>query len=323
MAKLRLVFLRPFKNKDKAYLIGALGGAFDIVESVGFDDATLAESIQGMDVAIGSRLSPAVLAAADQLKLLQTPAAGLDGLDLPALAQRGIMVANSHSNAPLVAEYAIGMLLALFKRLSTNDRLLRSGIRPTGPDSYPKSLFGRTIGLLGLGHVGQAMLGLLAPWNVSILSAVRRPDQHATLCAHHQKLLLTTVENVLARSDAVVLSLPLTQHTRGLLDRNKLTLLRSDAVLVNVGRAEVIDRPALLQALAAGQLAGLGLDVWWSDRQEQDASEFTRFDRVIVSPHRAGADAENSPHLPGVVTNLLAYARNGKPLDIVDCAQGY
>lgn len=323
MTKPRLILLRPFRERDRTYIQTALGRTFEIFEPVDFEDSTLAASIQGMDAAIGVGLTPAVLAAADQLKLLQTPGAGFDGADLAALSQRGIMVANSHSNAPFVAEHAMGMLLALFKRLLPNDRALRTGFLPIGQDSFPASLFGSTIGLLGLGHVGQALLRLLVPWGVSVVSAVRRPERYSPICAQHKELSLTSVEGVLERADAVVVSLPLTPHTRGLLDCDRLPLLRAGTILINVGRAEVIDRRALFQALTSGQLAGVGLDVWWSDRPELDAVEFARFDQVIMSPHRAGSDAQNSPHLYGVVANLLEFARTGRPIDLVDVAREY
>jgi phosphoglycerate dehydrogenase-like enzyme len=321
--KPRLVFLRPFGASDRAFLRAALDPAFDVVEPPAFDDATLAAAVGDADAVLGARLGPAVLDAARRLKLVQTPGAGLDGLDLAALSRRVIMVANSHSNAGVVAEYALGMLLALAKGFVASDRGLRASTPPAVAGERPQSLAGGTVGLLGLGHVAQALLPLLAPFRVSLLAAARRPQRHQALCEAFPALTLTDVDDLLQRADAIVVTLPLTPQTRGLLDARRLALMPASTLLINVGRAEVIDRQALLAALAFNPQRRVGLDVWWSDRADADAADFAPYTEMLLTPHRAGSDAQCSPHLVGIVTNLLAFAQHGRPVDLVDCAAGY
>lgn len=317
-ARPRLLFLRPFRDRDLAYLRARLEPEFELLIPPAFDDATLAPLIATADAALGGRLSPALLDAATRLKFLQNPGAGSEGLDLAALAARGVMVGNSHSNAPYVAETALGLALSLVRRIAVNDRCLRAGRLPAGDSAgLGHSLFGARVGLIGFGHVGGAILDLLAPFRVQASAWVRRPR------AARPGVTFASLAEVLAASEVIFASLPLTAATRGVLDREALAACRPGAVLVNVGRAEVIDRAALVDALAQGRPAGAALDVWWSADTLADAADFAAFDNVILSPHRAGTHGAFATHLPGAVDNLLAFARTGRPADLVDSTAGY
>lgn len=318
MTKLRLVTLRKFNERDLSYLNNRLKNDFDLIVPTAFDDQTLTLAVTDAEAAIGGHISTTVLTAARRLKFLQNPGSGVNGLDLTALAARGIAVGNSHSNAPYVAETALSLALSLIRRTAINDRSLRAGRslihdRPV----LGGSLIGSCVGFVGFGHVGQAIHRLLDPFGVQATAWVRRPRPDS------QGIRFLPLPQVLANSDVIFVSLPATAGTQSILDAQAFRLCRPDAILINVGRAEVIDRTALLAALRDGRLGGAGLDVWWSDDIWTETSDFATLDNVILSPHQAGTHNRFATHLPGAVENLLAFARTGKGLDIVDPIAGY
>lgn len=319
-----LVLLRPFRDRDLTYLHQQLDPCYNVIEPLTFDANVLEESVNEADVVLGGRITPRLVSRAGKLKLVQIPGAGLDGLDLKLLSEQGIMVANSHSNAPYVAEYALGMLLTLMKKLTTNDRQLRSGYSPSFEQtSLSGSLFGARIGLWGLGHIGRALLELLRPWQTSFLAYVRTPDRHAALINNFPGLSFVTKEQILLMADAHVIMLPVTPSTREIIDAQAFAKMKPGTLLINVSRAEVIKRDALLQALRDRKLGGVGLDVWWSNNIVEDAADFSFFDNVLLGAHRAGTHSDFAPHLKGVVENLRSFAETGKPVNLVDPIEGY
>ncbi|MBI2470424.1 MAG: hypothetical protein HYV59_04180 [Planctomycetes bacterium] len=323
-AKPTLVLLRPFRDRDLAYLHQQLDSCFEIVEPPSFDDTVLERFIGEADVVLGGRITPHLMSRAGKLKLVQTPGAGLDGLDLKLLLENGIMVANSHSNASYVAEYALGMLLTLTKKLTTNDRQLRSGSSPSfEPTNLSGSLFGARIGLWGLGHIGRVLLELLQPWQTSFLAYARRPDRHVALINNFPRLSFVTQEQILRAADAHIITLPVTHSTREIIDAQAFDLMKPGTLLINVSRAEVINRDALLHALRNGKLGGVGLDVWWLTNIVADIEDFLSFDNVLLGAHRAGTHSNFAPHLKGVIENLRVFAETGKPVDLVDPIEGY
>ena len=318
---LRLAVLRPYRGADRERLWRTLSPWFTLVEPAAFDPDSLAGAVAGADAAIAAALPAPVLAAADRLALLQTPGTGVEGLDLAALARRGIAVCNSHSGAGEVAEHAVALLLALARRIPLHDRLLRQGEWFRGGDGTDRTrmslpLSGATVGLLGLGHVGRALQARLAGFGVTFLA-----------CRHRSPAPegIETVElnELLARADAVMVSLPLTEATRGLIDAAALARMKPEALLVCVGRAEVIDRAALLAALDHGHLGGAALDVWWQPDGIEAVNGFTGLDTVVLSPHRAGTRADGNPALDDVIANLIAFARDGVMRNRVDPVAGY
>lgn len=315
----RLALLRPFREADRSFLAAQLDDLFELVDPPGFDPAGLAQAMTGAEVVLAARMGADLLAGARDLRLVQTPGVGLEGLDLPAIKRAGAMVSNSHSNALYVAEHALGLTLDVVRRITRNDSALRRrAIDPTCRDHFGASLHGATVAVLGLGHVGAEVIRLLAPFRSRVLGVCRTHGRHRDL-----GVSIVDLEAALAEADVVVVALPLTPATKGLLDARALAGMKDRAVLVNVSRAEVVDRAALLARLGSGRLGGAALDVWWSSDMAQDAFDFLPFDNVVLSPHSAGSHRDFATHLPGVVDNLRAFALTGRPIDLVDLDAGY
>lgn len=209
-------------------------------------------------------------------------------------ARPGLTLHNSHFNAPFVAQHALALLLACSDRLTRYDQALRRGDWRQG--SGPKSvhLAGRTAVLLGYGAIGRALVPMLRGLGMAVEAVRRRPDRSAHEVREHAT---EDLANVLPRADVLIVSLPDTPATTGLLDADALAAMPQGALVVNVGRGNVLDEDAAWSALERGHLGSLGLDVWWRYPDDREARAATLPSRrpfhlhpdVVLSPHRANA----------------------------------
>ncbi len=311
MVKPRLLFLRQFAHVDHAWLLDRLEPFYEVIRPHSYDEKTLSVLIRDADVALGAKMSASMLAAALQLKLLQTPGTGLEQLDLDAFAAHGVGVCNSTSHAPQVAEHALSMLMALMRKIALHDRLLRQGTwyKPDGSandDMYQSdALVGANVGFVGYGKINQAIAKLLSGFGVSTFVHCRRTVESVRMVG---------LSELMQVSDAVFVAVPLNDQTCGIIGERELSVKQPAPYLVNISRAEVVDRDAITTALSQRRIRGYVLDVPYGGVDEIDGlSVFAQFDNVIISPHRAGTLRGQSPHLYDVVENLLAFAQ-GLPL---------
>jgi phosphoglycerate dehydrogenase-like enzyme len=290
-------------------LIGMCGDDFPEVREA------IAEAIPGAEFAMiphdRSQLDPrkidvlvplggtvdADLLALTQPALVQQFGVGLQGVDLEAATRRGIPVANLPSadtgNAIAVAEAAIMHLLLLLRRFPQLQDSVRSGVvgQPIG-----STLAGRTVTILGTGSIGGALVTRLAAFGVTSLGVGRRPYAELpqalrSLLAPERYFTQSQLTSALAGSAAVIVALPLTEETRGIVGAQALAALHRGGYLVNVGRGPVVDYDALLAALTSGHLAGAGLDVAWQEPIDP-GDELLRHN-VIVTPHIGGVTVES------------------------------
>lgn len=301
--KVKVFALHSFHSIDLDYLRRGLGGAAEFVEDP-------AEA----DVLLGGSVGADVLARAKKARLLQVPWTGVETLDFGLLRQSGLKVCNSHSNAPVVAEFTLGLLLSLVKQIPLHDRRLRRGewLRPrrdgTGEFYPPTVLENATVGFVGWGAIARRLAELLAPLKVR----ARHVDSRSSPAS---------LEALLAGSDIVVVSVPLTERTRGLVDPRKL---KRGAYVVSVSRADVLDEALLYEALRSGHVAGAALDCWHAPPEGLPSKlPFHELENVVLSPHRAGFAAGRLPHLDDAVANIRRLA-SGRPLrNLVDLEAGY
>lgn len=280
-----------------------------------------------VDVLVHGVPTGAQLAQIREGGALVVPYAGLAPAAQRVLETRpDLAVYNLHHNAALVAEHAIALLLAASRRLiPAHTALARGDWRPRyAPDPSP-TLSGHRALVLGYGAIGRRVAGLLEGLGMQVHAVRRRPDPDPRI---HP---LEDLERLLPETRALIVALPHTDATDGLLSTRRLALLPPEAVLVNVGRGAIVDEAALHEALEAGRLFGAGLDVWWH-YPDADARDDTppsrlglhRLDRVVLSPHRAGhalqTETLRTQHLAALLATLAA---GGEPDTRVDVAQGY
>ena len=284
---------------------------------------------------------PATLLDASSLRHVIVPYAGVRaGLRERMAARPGLALHNSHFNASFVAQHAVALLLSLAARLGRYDGALRQG--DWGPENGPESvhLAGRRALLVGFGAIGRATVPMLRGLGMEV-EAVRRDPGASDETVTHEAVTHETVtqwgpdelHRALGRADAVLVSVPSTPATDGMLDEAAFAALRPGALVVNVGRGSVIDEDAAWDALSAGRIAGLGLDVWWRypDGPERRSTTlpsrrpFHLHPDVVLSPHRANAVAGwTSASVRDVLATIDAIVNGHDPeRNRVDVAAGY
>lgn len=233
-----------------------------------------------------------IIAAAPKLRLIQVLGAGIDDIDLEAAQAAGIPVATAgKANALAVAEHALTLMLCLCKRVLWAQASLRDGkwLQQEIAAFGLREVSGKTIGLIGFGAIGQALARLLSGFEGRrIYYDPRRPlpDLESSLGVSFHPL-----EKLLAVSDVTCIQVPLTESTRGMIGRRELDLMQRNAILVNIGRGEVIDEDALIEALVEGRIAGAGLDVFAHEPVPPD-HPLLRLENVVLTPHIGGGTKE-------------------------------
>lgn len=233
-----------------------------------------------------------LLESAPLLGVVGRAGAGLDNIDLEAAEHHQVVVlAAAGVNARSVAEHTLGLALALARRTVAGDRLVREGRweRTLGIE-----LADRTWGVVGFGATGRAVGSLAAALGMSVVAFDPYVDP-ANLRHLTPRIPLVELDELLAHSDVVSLHLPSTPETRGLLDRARLSRMRTGSLLINVGRGDALDEAALAEALAAGPLAGAALDVRASE--PPGPGPLDELDNVIFTPHVAGLTGESQERI--------------------------
>jgi len=224
-------------------------------------------------------LSGTDLQKATRLRLVHKFGAGVNTIDVDAATKRGIAVANMPgANAPSVAEGAVLLMLATLRRLPVLDRATRDGRGwPSDPQlgETVRDIGACTVGLVGYGNIAKHVAGIVAAMGATVLHTSTRDDGLPGW---------RPLPELLAASDIVSLHLPLTDDTRGLLDRTALAHMKPSGVLVNTSRGPIVDEGALIDALRAGRLAGAGLDVFDVEPVPPD-SPLLGLDNVVLTPH--------------------------------------
>ncbi|MFW9962980.1 MAG: 2-hydroxyacid dehydrogenase [Candidatus Sifarchaeia archaeon] len=267
------------------------------------------------------------------LRMIQTFGAGIDRVDLDAVIERGdIIVCNNHVNSAEVAEFAISLLLAVAKNLIPSDRELRNGnwVHRWGGPVPNLEIRGKNVLIIGLGHIGADIARRLKSFDVKITAATRSGASSNDSLVD-QVVSIDEIKSHVEDSDYVILSLPLTDESVGLVNREFLSWMKPTSVLVNISRGQIIDELALYEALKEKQIHGAGIDVWWRYPTKWRGTAippadvpFHELDNIVISPHRA-AYSENIEHelFLFAARNILRFISGETPLNIIDLERGY
>ncbi|HZB32987.1 MAG TPA: hydroxyacid dehydrogenase [Streptosporangiaceae bacterium] len=255
-----------------------------------------------------------LLAAAPDLRIVARAGVGLDNIDLAAARERGVVVsAPLGANAVSVAEHTLGLALALARRTVALDAGCRSGEWDRSPGT---ELHGGTWGLLGAGATGRACGRLAAALGMRVLAfdPYLEPDDPELTGAGIE---LVPLADAVTRSDVISIHLPATGRTRGLVDAALLARMRPTALLINVGRGEVIDENALADALESGAPAGAALDV--RAQEPPRPSRLDKLDNVLFTPHIAGITVQSQERILRLLSaDVDAVLSGGRPASAVD-----
>ncbi|TIW66932.1 MAG: dehydrogenase, partial [Mesorhizobium sp.] len=282
----RILSTHPLHPRASAML----AGAGKLVVASALDGKTLAAEAKDADIVIvRAPLPPELFGGAAKLRAAIRHGAGLDMIPVEAATSAGVLVANVPAvNARSVAEHVMFVTLALLRRFRMVDRDLRAKGWLAGRDhaNANTELAGKTIGIVGLGAVGQAVGHIAAHgFDLNVVATTRsmRPAP--------DKVGFLSIDALVEQSDIIVLCCPLTPETRGLISRERISRMKPNALLINVSRGPVVDDDALIEALRKGSIGGAALDVFATQPLPPNHPYFS-FDNVIVTPHMAGITEE-------------------------------
>lgn len=248
---------------------------------------SLIDFLRGHDKAITAleNLDERVLAALPQLKVIGKYGVGLDMIDLAALHRHGKRIGwTGGVNRRSVSELVISFAIAMLRHVPAANREVLGG---TWRQHVGRNLTGRTVGIVGCGHVGKDLASLLKAFGCRLLA--HDILDFTDFYAEHG-IESTSLEDLLARSDVVSVHVPLDDSTRGMLDANRLSLLKPDAVLINAARGGLVDEAALKAMLIQGRLAAAAFDVFATEPPSD--KELLSLPNFLVTPHIGGSSYE-------------------------------
>jgi len=291
------------------------------------DYAGVDKEIQDAEVAVAWSLKPEQIKAASKLRWVHSTAAAVHQLIFPELVESEIVLTNARDvHGPVVAEHVIALIFALAKHIPQAVRLQQlhqwgqQAVWESQP--HPREVAGATLGLVGLGSIGRSVAQHASALGMRVVAAREHPEKPrpATVA---EVFAASELQPLLAQSDYVVLSVPVTPASRHLIDAPRLAQMKSDAYLINVGRGSLIDTNALIDALRSRQIAGAALDVFDKEPLAPD-SPLWDLDNLLITPHTAGlTDKLWERHYQQVTDNLRRYLAHQPLLSVVDKHKGY
>lgn len=282
----------------------------------------------GAEVIIGSYIPVQMIDAAQSLKMVQILHAGISaskpgdadlGFPLSRLSERNIIMGNIHGNAEAVAEHALAFLMAQAKRLMPATRAVIEGEwLPFDEHHYGVMIGGSTTTIIGYGHIGRAIAEKLTALGGNVKVVRKHPDSELPLNPKVSFVTNSSLNEVVATSDFVIIAAPLTNSTHKLINETVLRAMKSTAFLINIARAAIVDEGALSEALRKHWIAGYATDVWWIygyGEGEQQIQNFSHLGYHYNSPSRYGIHK-----MPNVIStgDRASFTKESLELFIVD-----
>jgi len=255
-----------------------------------------------------------------RLRLLQTVAAGVDHLPYDRIPENVEICSNAGAYRVSIAEHAIALLLAAAKNIVGHTRAIREARFPQ--DLIGTSIRGKTLGILGLGGIGSEAAKLAAGLGMRVIGVNRRgtTDAPAAWCG-----TLADLDRLLTESDFVLLSIPLTKHTIGLIGTRELRLMKPDAILINIARGKLIGERDLYEHLRANPRFTAALDVWWRYPRGEGhpfTEPFHELPNIVMTPHVAWAIPEQARwSLEAALDNVVRFLSGDSLRNVVDRAE--
>ena len=271
--------------------------------------AEIAAEVPGFDALVvgNDPVDAGVLAAGDRLRLVHMHGTGLDAIDIPAATARGVLVANAPgANRNAVAELTVALMLVAARSIDRHIDVLRSGRWERTPG---REISGKTVGILGLGRIGQRIVELLSGFGVRTVAFDVAPDRD--WAAQHAVTLAADADAVCAEADFLVLALSLNAQTRNFIDARRLGLMKRGSYLVNTARGGLVDEAALCAALRDKAIAGAAIDVFDPEPLPPDSP--LRHSGATLTPHLAATSTESAGNVSRIVArNVVDVLLHGR-----------
>jgi phosphoglycerate dehydrogenase-like enzyme len=291
----KIVVLDPITPSTAERMRGLLPPGLTLEHALTRDTAELLALVADADYIVSGQIAvdAALLKAAKKAKLVHKWGVGVDNFDLAAAKAQGITIARTTaSNAVPVAEFAVGLMIALMRNLAFGHATLRAdgSWRTTTLPKESLMISGKTVGIIGYGAIGQNVAKMLKGFGCTILYNKTRPLAAADEAA--QGVSFATVAEILAQCDIVTLHCPMTPQTAGMIDRRALQSMKPKAVLINCARGGVVIEADLVEALKAKEILGAATDVYETEPVPAD-HPLLKLDNAVVTPHIAAMAADN------------------------------
>lgn len=305
-----LVTPAPLYQQPGPYLDALRSAGLEVVYPPGgrplADPALLSEALVGIDAVLAGMepFTPQVLAGA-RLRAIARMGVGYDAIDVPAATARGVVVTiTPGTNEISVAEHTLALMLGVLRGFPQRQREVEQGTWRR--KSLPR-LAGKTLGLIGLGRIGRAVVPRARGLGLAVIAADPLADP-AFAAAHGVRLV--SLDELLAQADIVSLHAPATPETERMINRQTLARMKPGAVLVNTARGSLVDEADLAQALAERHLLGAGLDAFQVEPLPLD-SPLLKLDNVLLAPHMGGLDEESEVAMSRLAAECLAQLYRG------------
>ena len=269
--------------------------------------AKVAPRIRGVVANGEAKLPRELIAQLPKLEVVSVFGVGYDGVDVAAAHERGVPVTNTPEVLnDDVADLALGLLLAVARRIPQADRFVREGGWPKGPMPLARKLSGSKLGVVGMGRIGQAIAQRALAFRMEVAYTARSPRANVDYTYY------PSAEALAAAVDFLVVITPGGAATRGMIDAKVLKALGPEGYLVNVARGSVVDEAALIEALQNGTIAGAGLDVFVAEPNVPEA--LRAMNNVVLTPHIGSGTRQTREAMGQLVFDNLAAHFAGKPL---------
>jgi phosphoglycerate dehydrogenase-like enzyme len=285
------------------------------------------EHLCDAEITICWSLRPEQFQAARKLRWIYSPAAAVHQLLFPELVNSDVILTNGRDvHGPVVAEHVIALILALAKKLPQAARLQQK--HTWGKELLwklnpkPTEIAGATLGVVGLGSIGRNVSKHASALGMRVIAVREHPDNERPQGVD-EVFGSSELDQLLGQSDYVVLSVPVTPETEGLINAKRLAKMKSTAYLINVGRGQLIDEAALLVALRGQKIGGAALDVFIEEPLPPD-SPLWDLENLLITPHTAGLTEKMwERHYKLFTENLRRYMAGEELLAVVDKKKGY
>jgi len=277
------------------------------------------KNVDGLYCLLTEKIDKEVISAGKNLKAICQVAVGFDNIDVAAATERGIYVTNTPGVlTETTADFAWTLMMAVARRVVEADKYVRRGdwkvpwniMMFVGQD-----VWGKTIGIVGLGRIGSAVAKRALAFNMKVLyyDVIRQPGLEKELGIDYVEL-----ETLLKQADFVTVHVPLLPQTHHLISEKELKMMKRMACLVNTSRGPVVDEKALYKALKEGWIWGAGLDVWEKEPVEMD-NPLLKLDNVVIAPHIASASIETRTRMAVMAAeNLISILEGKVPPNLVN-----
>src|SRR5438445_3040620 len=311
----------PMPEERRRIAQETLGSLAEILVRSDLDDAALVGRAPEVDV-LGTGgfprdITDVAWARMTRLRLLQTLAAGVDRLPYDRIPPAVTICSNAGAYGISIGEHSMALLLAAAKNVARHTEAIRAGAFPQ--DLMGKSVQGKTLGVVGLGGIGGEAARLAVGLGMRVVGINRHGASDAPVAWAGT---MSDLDRLLGESDFVLLSIPLTRHTLGIIGARELGLMKPDAVLINIARGKLIRERDLYEHLKANPAFVAALDVWWQ-YPRGEGRPFTEplheLPNVVMTPHVAWAVPEQSARsLEAAVENVARFLRGEPPRNVVD-----